>query len=853
MNRCVLILLLISTLLPQLQAQEPKLTKLKFRLVEEGENGVVPIIDVVCQVFDDESKLLTFAITDNRGNATLKLQNGSSYVTFSRLGYKSKRLEVTQLDRDHINTIYLVPKPTQLKEITVKAPPIKRQSDTLIYNISSFANSQDRYIEDVLKKLPGITVADNGSISYQGQSISKLYIEGQDLLGNRYNQATRNLPVDAVSQVQLLENNQNIKVLQGNVFEEKAALNIKLKQKYKLRLFGEVTGGIGGTPLIWDNKLFLTQIGGINQLMITGKMNNDGQDLSDETTEHIDVSNIDMYEIRPQPFLRSATLTPPVNKERQLLNRAYTWGLNDLIKTGDDSHIRLNIVGYHDKINQGYYQDFRYGGLTPTQISEHNSLVNWIDRYTPTIKYELNSSKVFLSNELRMEIEKGLQQTEILNTSKDQIQQSITQKPLLLQNKLQSVFFAGTTLFNFTSNLSYFINSENLSTPYASADYKTTLLSTKNRLYTTIPLGDYRLELGAIADYIRQGYTSQGTVRREAIEAGIKTSILKRYSKGSISLSLPLTWNSQALYNQTHNKHNDRYFSINPSLSWRHDFSSKLTLSASSAYSTSNDTDAFYAYHSVYQNYRTEYISPLKTYRRSSLRHSVSLSYHNLVTMIFANLTLSHNYTTSQYYKDFTYTDHKTVITPIEAQNNRYLTILSADIDKSLIDLGLSIKLSANYLHLQHLLSQYGQAFTNQSNSLTLQADIVFQKLKWLKLLYTPMAIRSWQVNQYSDSLGLNTFANHLRLFFYLNPKLNLVTTYQNRINQLANYSYKSTNFWDLQLGYQINKRVEVQAKLSNILNNKSYISTTAQGPNLHHIEMPLRHREFLISASIKL
>ena len=53
--------------------------------------------------------------------------------------------------------------------------------------------------------MPGIEVADNGAIRYKGRPINKFNIEGQDLLGNQYNQATRNMPADAVATVQVME------------------------------------------------------------------------------------------------------------------------------------------------------------------------------------------------------------------------------------------------------------------------------------------------------------------------------------------------------------------------------------------------------------------------------------------------------------------------------------------------------------------------------------------------------------------------------------------------------------------------------------------------------------------------
>lgn len=78
--------------------------------------------------------------------------------------------------------------------------------------------------------MPGIDVDESGRITYQGKAINKLNIEGLDLMGNRYNQATRNMPAEAVAQVQVMENNQPIKARQGKVNNDRATLNLKLKK-----------------------------------------------------------------------------------------------------------------------------------------------------------------------------------------------------------------------------------------------------------------------------------------------------------------------------------------------------------------------------------------------------------------------------------------------------------------------------------------------------------------------------------------------------------------------------------------------------------------------------------------------
>ena len=87
-------------------------------------------------------------------------------------------------------TVYMEPGSIQLKEVAVKADRIREQGDTITYNVGGFAQQQDRSIGDVLKRMPGIDVANNGKIQYQGEDINKFYIEGSDLLGGKYEPVT---------------------------------------------------------------------------------------------------------------------------------------------------------------------------------------------------------------------------------------------------------------------------------------------------------------------------------------------------------------------------------------------------------------------------------------------------------------------------------------------------------------------------------------------------------------------------------------------------------------------------------------------------------------------------------------
>ena len=143
-------------------------------------------------------------------------------------------------------------------------------------------------IGDVLKKLPGIKVSENGAITYQGEPINRFYIEGLDLLRAKYGIATNNIPADAVEKVQVLENHQPVKLLRDQVFSQQAAINLKLKKEKLGRpvINAEAGGGFTSSEGLWEGKLMAMEMARSWQSLYTFKTNNTGRNLTDELSDH---------------------------------------------------------------------------------------------------------------------------------------------------------------------------------------------------------------------------------------------------------------------------------------------------------------------------------------------------------------------------------------------------------------------------------------------------------------------------------------------------------------------------------------------------------------------------------------
>ena len=94
-----------------------------------------------------------------------------------------------------------------LKTVEIKgdAPPVTVKKDTVEFNAASFKVRENAVVEDVLKKLPGVEVAKDGSVKAQGETITKIKVDGKEFFGNDPLLATKNLPADMIDKIQVID------------------------------------------------------------------------------------------------------------------------------------------------------------------------------------------------------------------------------------------------------------------------------------------------------------------------------------------------------------------------------------------------------------------------------------------------------------------------------------------------------------------------------------------------------------------------------------------------------------------------------------------------------------------------
>lgn len=307
-------------------------------LVTDEETGQ-PLEAVMISVLRNGT-MIDYALTDARGRYSLPWKyNGNLQVSVSLLGYRREIRNISAAGTLHIR---LHPEAIALKEVQIRPGRIHGRKDTVRYNLAEFASSKDVHIKDVLKKLPGVDIDDNGQVKYKGKAIDHYFVEGMDVTGGRYSQINNNLSAKAVKSAEIMENYQSVKALKGKLSSDEIALNLKLDPQARDQWIVNGTLGAGwsdgtqettGTAqtkrdkgtLLWENAANALQLGKGKQSIYGYKSNNNGTDLSRE--QHI-LTNNTSQQIPLHGFLVQPGISAPLDKQRLLFNETHTLNAN---------------------------------------------------------------------------------------------------------------------------------------------------------------------------------------------------------------------------------------------------------------------------------------------------------------------------------------------------------------------------------------------------------------------------------------------------------------------------------------------------------------------------------------------
>ena len=233
-------------------------SQIKFEGVVKDSIGNLLELANVIAINQETNALESYAITDEKGYFLLGLtKNGKYKLQVSYIGMKSFDETISTAEIDISRDFVLRPdNALDTVELTYEMPVTVR-GDTLVYNADSFKNGSERKLEDVLEKLPGVEINEEGQIEVEGKVVNKLMVNGKDFFDGDTKIATKNIPSNAVDKIQVLRNYSEVGQLSGVTNNQDSfAINIKLKEGKENFWFGNVTVGGGSSP---DEALYLAQ------------------------------------------------------------------------------------------------------------------------------------------------------------------------------------------------------------------------------------------------------------------------------------------------------------------------------------------------------------------------------------------------------------------------------------------------------------------------------------------------------------------------------------------------------------------------------------------------------------------
>jgi hypothetical protein len=391
------------------------------RVISSNNNTGLSDINVMLLTRDGKS-FYTYTITGEEGCYKLSCHAKVDSLMLKVTGFNIKEQAIIIENRTQIVDLQVEEQALNIREVTVKAAPISRRSDTVNYYVANFIDSLDRSIGDVLKKMPGIEVRESGEIRYLGKSINRFYVEGLDLLKGRYGVGTRNIQAKDIATVQILENHQPIKALKDIDFSTDPAINLKLRESAKGTFNSVVQVGGGYKPAMWNGELNTMFFGRKFQTLNTYKTNNTGEDVSRELKSlygGLDATVSLLGILAPG--------APAIDRQRYLNNNVHAVSVNTLNVLKNDYQLNINGSYLHDRqifeassVTTYYLQD-----SPPLVIPEISSASRKTDQVNLGIELTANTEKMYLKNNLTLEGSRNIDHGQILKAA-DTVQQDYT-------------------------------------------------------------------------------------------------------------------------------------------------------------------------------------------------------------------------------------------------------------------------------------------------------------------------------------------------------------------------------------------------------------------------------------------
>ncbi|MBR5159607.1 MAG: TonB-dependent receptor [Bacteroidaceae bacterium] len=257
MRKAFLLLTIFSLLIPTVCAAQKEKTKLDGKvsvnahIIDGSTTENMPQVTV--QLFElPDTTFLYGTVTDNEGWFNIKkVPVGEFLLRYSFMGYSTQEFSFKTVKEDReraLGVFRLYEQSIMLTEAVIEdaLPPTQVVDDTLMFNVSAFRVPEGSVLEELIKRLPGVEVDENGGITVNGRRVSRILVDGQEYFGNDQQMATKNLPVNIIRRIKTYQRQSDLARITGiDDGEEETVMDLEIKPNMRNGWLHNIDGGIG--------------------------------------------------------------------------------------------------------------------------------------------------------------------------------------------------------------------------------------------------------------------------------------------------------------------------------------------------------------------------------------------------------------------------------------------------------------------------------------------------------------------------------------------------------------------------------------------------------------------------------
>lgn len=630
-------------------------------VVVDSENGM-PVGGVMVKAIV-EGKTKAFATTNTKGEFNIPKAPLPCILTFSHLSYD--RCEVKATNSNPI-TYRLSPSTRELVDVLVEAPRIVQKGDTTTYHLGRFVTKRDVTVQDALKKLPGVEVSKGGTISYLGKAIDKLTIDGMDMLGKDYQSTIQSLSHNKIERVEIMENQQDVKMLKDLVGDDKIVMNLVLNRRARGRANGKAEVGAGidsHEEIAYRGMGHLLYVQPRWQTTLEGRIEKDFN-ATDEVKPYV------IPPLMPSsPLLNSLPVglsapEPTVSPHFYLRQRGGQGKLKSVYQLASDHTINANL-SYSDYTGRHTYGN-ELTFLTPLgndniQLNENRVDIRSREQIIRgDLEYKRNEQANYLNDEIEYVGLRRNQQDDILRTHTPS-NQEVDQRSHLVRNSLSWSKRNGSNVFSWGNTLSFQSSPLlSLTSPEIEQKFREQLLEAKLFTSFQFPLTKgWRLSFPISLSYDSDIIYKEGVEFTQGTRWDIAlTPNLWKFSQGENNISFSMA-TTLALMKYGKSGLATRLL-LSPSINYMYRFNRVWSVSGSLSYNQKAGSLLDLLRVPYYASYRQEVLGSGTLTNTQSGNLIVSFSFRKPIQELYGAISLFGNYS---------YNDHLFADNPSEGLN----------------------------------------------------------------------------------------------------------------------------------------------------------------------------------------